>query len=502
MVKRKLVILLIQFFILNSILFTSKKEFPIYINLRISNDSASLLKIEPGDLKLFVNKKSTPVNSVRKINRSFGSKELLGRNFILSTGNFSKYEKKLSSGISYLVTEILTPSDSLILVTGDNIHQIKISRNKGKIINNIEDILSLFFEARSRQQSIISEDINLELQRLKNYFESYDPANRIVSEGLLYSETLTKLTTEIDFFKQNFISPTKKGAKKVSELLGLRQGHRYWIHIQNSKLYPFSKQLQYSLKWIKYHMSMTTNAESSWQKVVSSKLHTLEQVVIISDVFPSISLSRIFVDSNISFFTSLIKSNQKSEGIFSKLTADIENVFHSVTKKSGGTFVESKNSESGIRNMKNHIDTFFRIEFNTGIIPRKVNLKLKFPGGYKNLYYRKFIDIDSFIKLFKDYSSERVKLGLFKLKKGVLSFEVSSFSRSKKERIGLIKAVLKVKDSNKEIIYKTSNILRTVKPKIHVDVRIPVKFRKSCIFRLDILDMISNRAIRKELTVK
>jgi len=485
----------------SNILFAVQKtkiSLPIRI---ISGKRNSVNNITSADLKLFVNKKEVKIDTISKKERIFGVKNFLGKNYIFSFGNFLKYHQSLSKGISYFITELLDPSDSLIIVVGEKFFQIKITKNRERIIYNIDSILKNYFRKFSLQMSGISKSITSDLFRLEDYFEKYDSRNTVVSEGQLYFEILTKISTEVDFFKKGIISPTKEDMVKAEELLGLREGDRIWIHFQNSNIYPFGEKLRESIRWIKYHMSMTTIAEKSWQKVISSKIQMLEQSLLVSSEFPSLGLKQILTETNTSFSTVFIKMSDDKEGISSKIFVNLYNIYSDISLKTGGMLKLSDNAETALRQMVGYKDIFFIIRFNLNeeignktilIIPKRKSL---------NILYRKNFTSKQFVEIVKYNNLEKIELKSYKIRNREISFEISSFLKKKDEKIGLIKILIDIFDLNSKKIYSTSNILRANKKKIHINARLPSFLKGKFSLKLTFIDLISNRKITKESQV-
>lgn len=496
--NKNYLIKLIIFFSVYTFLIPSNPSITITLPLRIDPGKIKPYRISPEGFRLFVNKKPVDIKNIVREENIFGKKQLLGRNFILSFGNFSKYDKTLSDGLSYFVTELLDPADSLIIVTPGKLFQIKISKNREKMIYNIDNILTKYFNAFSRQISQYTKGINTELSRLKNYFENYDPGNIATNEAGLYSDTLTKLSTEIDFFKINFIYPTKKNLDDVKKLLYIREGEKIWIHFQNSTIYPFEKTLQNSFNWIKYHMSMTTTSEESWQKVISTKLHTLERTLLVSDIFPKKALIRKFIDTNISLYSIYIKNPQSREGVFSVLSADIENIFSNISQKTGGLLSLAQNSESALRKLIGHRNVFFKFSFDIDKTPRDKNITITPIGKDHDLFYKHKITSSEFLDILKYNLTGKLKIKSYKKENKKISFIISSFTEKKDEKIGLIKVIINLSDQNKKRVYFTSNILRATKKEISVNVSLPPTLTGNYFMKISLIDLISNRMISKE----
>ena len=69
-----------------------------------------------GDLLLEVNGKPRPVESLQRVDRDLKKKTDLARDFVLSF-SLSEPDDRLRKGLSYFMTEVIAPTDTLSLVT-------------------------------------------------------------------------------------------------------------------------------------------------------------------------------------------------------------------------------------------------------------------------------------------------------------------------------------------------------------------------------------------------
>ena len=89
------------------------------------------------DFELFVNGEKRDVISFRKKDRNLGRNSDLARDFILSFG-FSELDEHLKRALSYFLTEVLKPSDTLSVVTPGNLDH-KVSYRLKRVMKVDDD---------------------------------------------------------------------------------------------------------------------------------------------------------------------------------------------------------------------------------------------------------------------------------------------------------------------------------------------------------------------------
>jgi len=465
------------------------------IQLRIKNGEATDQNLK--DLKLFVNKKEINISGIVKTERYINKERLLGRNFVLTFMNFDKFDKVLEDAISYFVTEVLEKSDSLIVHTNINIHQIKVTENKERMILNISNRLKRDMNYEFKKSSRILKSINTEISKMERFFGSYSPSSAILVGGAQYFKFFASIIPDILFYKNEFIIPDKKKFKEIHDLLGYREGDRYWIFIQNGNVYPFTGRVHKTIKAVRSFLSRTTTGDSSWSKLVGRKIREMQDSMLVAGPYPESSMSEGFINTNTSFFTILYSPDDSSSD--KKTGLQLSEILKKLSEDTGGAFVETSNIESGINGVREHKDTFWDIMFELPDEKGKLKLRIESGVSKKELFYR---------KRFKDKELEELKKYLLKAKisiedqgfqDNILSFSIRYFTLSKRGGFGLLKVIIQLYDNAGKEVYRRSKTLRAEQKKINISTGIPAEFSSGHNMRVSVLDMISNRLIVKEI---
>lgn len=494
MITKYLLLFLILTIPLNGIPKTNDTV-PVTIPFRISNKKIGPSGLLLKDLQLYINKKRVKTDLLSGKERWISKETILGRNFIISFRDFTKYEQVLSNGLSYFITDILNTSDSLIIHTPYNIYPVKVTKNKEKIIFNIEKILEGDIKKIVKEMTPTLKGIQNEISLLKQYFNSYDPENPHIGAAY-YLQFLSKITLDIQFFRNHFLVPDKKRFAKVHEHMGNREGDRYWIYIQNGELYPFNKKLEDVLKQIRFHTAVQALNQGSWKTVIDSNIKTLDETMLLSKLFPANKLQQQFADTNTTFFVLILNTGKTVKTKTSLIKLDLKKILEKISGVSGGNTLETGDMEAGLRTIKEHKDKYFELEYSAKRTPEDKNISLRYKNEKKILSHRKRYSKKEFSELIKNLTDEKLKFKLLSIKNNLISFSITSYAIQKKEKFGLLKVYIQILNSEDSEVYRSSNTLRATKKKINISTGLPKNLSGELVINISVHDLISNRFVK------
>ena len=492
---RTFIFVFIFLFLMNSFNFSETNN-STKIQLRIKNGDALDQNLD--NLKLFINKKEIEITGKEKKERYIDKERLLGRNFILTFMNFDEFDNNLENAISYFVTEVLKKSDSLIVHTNTNIHQIKVTGNKERMILNISNRLKRDMNYEFKKSARILKNINTEISKMERFFGSYSPSAGLLAGGAYYFKCFASIIPDILFYKNEFIIPEKKRFMEIHDLLGYREGDRYWIFIQNGNVYPFTGRVRNTIKSVRSHLSRMDTGDSSWTKMVGSKIREMQDSMLVDGPYPEKLMKSGFINTNTSFFT-LLYSSDISSSANKTMDLQLSEILKKISEDTGGILIETNDIEKGIKKIREHRDHFWDIMFE--IPEEKGRLKLRMETGVreKDLFYRKKFEEKELIELKKHLSKTKITIEKTEYKDNKLSFSIRYFSLNKRGGFGLLKVIIQLFDNTGEERYRRSNTLRAEERRINISTRIPEEFSSGYNMRVSVLDMISNRLVVKEL---
>jgi len=494
-ISRTSIFVFIFLLLINSFNF-SKENSSTKIQLRIKNDDVTDQSLS--DLKLFINKKEIKITGKEKTERYIDKEGLLGRNFVLTFMNFDKFDKILEDAISYFVTEVLKKSDSLIVHTNTNIHQIKVTGNKERMILNISNSLKRDMNNEFKKSARILKSINNEISKMERFFGSYSPATGILVGGSQYFKFFATIIPDILFYKNEFIIPAKKRFGEIHDLLGFREGERYWIFIQNGNVFPFTGRIRNAIKSVRSHLSRIASGDSSWTKLVGSKIREMQDSMLIDGPYPGKLMRSGFINTNTSFFT-ILYSLDVSSSSNKSINLNLSEILKKMSEDTGGVLVETGNIEKGIADIRDHRDSFWDIKFEIPEEKGRLKLRLETGGREKEIFYRKKFEEKELIKLKKHLLKDKITIEKPEYMDNKLSFSIRYFSLNKRGGFGLLKVIIQLFDNTGRERYRRSNTLRAEERRINISTGIPEEFSSGYNMRVSVLDMISNRLVVKEL---
>ncbi|MEN8223532.1 MAG: hypothetical protein ABFR36_09790 [Acidobacteriota bacterium] len=494
--KKLILVFLFSFFMIISGFSSDAQKELIKVQLRVMDGDKAAQTLD--DLKLFINKKEVQIIGKVKRERYIDKENLLGRNFVLTFMNFDQFDVVLENAISYFVTEVLEKPDSLIVHTNVDIHQIKVTENKERMILDISNRLKRDMNYLSKKASRILKNINGEIFKLERYFSSLSPSSTNNMGGVRYFQFFSNLIPDIQFYKNEFMIPDKKKFIRIHKEFGFREGDRYWIFFQNGNIYPFAARIRGLVKSVRGDVSLGISPDSSWMKILNNKIRELTEIMSMWHQYPEKVMRNWFVKTNTSLFT-LYYSQEKNIKPDQGVDFQLSEILRGISENLGGILVETADLEESLGLVRTHKDRFWEISFD---IPGPAGIKkIKMESGGKNggLIYRKKFEPEELKELRKYMSDEGISIGDLRYSDKKLSFSIRSLSLNKKGSFGLLKVVIQLYDDTGKEVYRRSNTLRAGKKKINVSTGIPEEFSSGHDMKVTVLDIISNRLTFDEI---
>ncbi len=490
-------ILFLVYFLLISFLISGATDKSINIQLRVNNKDNGV--VSPDNLKLFINKQEVKITGLKERERFISEERLLGRNFVLSFMNFDNVDKILENAISYFITEVLQKSDSLIVHTNVDVYQIKVTENKERMILDIKNHLKKDIDYLSRKLSRILKNIDTDISKLDRLFRSLSSPAAAPPGGMTFFQFFSNLIPDIQFYRNEFIIPDKNKFNKIHDLLGFREGDRYWILIQNGNVYPFMGKINSLVQLAQRQLSSNkAGMDSAWAKMVNNKIRELMDIIEIGSTYPSSKMKNGFVKSNTSFF-SVVYSVENAVSSEKMVDVQLEEVLKKLSEGTGGQFVKTSDIEKGIESITREKDQYWDVGFDIPAVPGKMKLKMTLDGSTKGLVYREKIEEEELKELIKYLSKSKIYIKDLVFIHNKLSFSINSFILNKRGGFGLLKVKIQIYDNTGKEVYRRSNILRADEKKIKISTLIPEEFSSEHEMKVSVLDMISNKLVVREL---
>jgi hypothetical protein len=466
------------------------KDIQLHLALRLSqSDQIHENQLNEENFILTVNGVRRNILKVIKKERSLNFNTDLGRNFILSF-HMSEFENKIVKGISYFVIEIMNPYDSLLVMTPLGVYQINVSKNKEKMIKQISDILKKDCLQYKKKKTSTEKYLRNKIIKMKRAITDSSTGSEYgVRQILAIIQFLDSFPKEFQNFKETYIIPDAARYQRAANILGFREGNRWWIHFHQDDINEF-------LAYIRGNIKILSDYIYAREAGQSGKLNFLKKGLELSESFPDQQLLQTMIRSKISYnFVNFarLKADEYITGL--KETKTLHRLFSEIALKSGGKYINSSNLDQGVQQINDHVDNYYELvfKFNGTIEDKAIQIKSK--EIKSKIFYRDGFDKEELKSLIHYLTKEKVSISDVQTHKNRIKFTIKSFMHHKTGKFGILKVRLELFNQQNISVYKTQNTLRSSKDKVTVSVPIPVRHRGDYRITISANDLLANRQV-------
>jgi hypothetical protein len=475
--------------------FTAKENIRLILPVRVFAGKKPVTQLQEQDFQLIINNQQRKIlKAVKKITSLDQRPDFLGRNFVLSF-HTTEYGNQVQEAISYFVTEILSPSDSLILMTPLKIYRINVSPNKGKMRTEIERLVRQDSDEFKKRLNAAEKNLEIQLNRMRRLFrgEIRDPG--LATSYKIIGTFLSSFPQGFLSFRSLFLFPEMKNYQKVLGFLGSREGERWWIHFQQGDSFGVVASAQSVAKMIDEYCNLYTLARESFQ----NNLQQLEKLLRLSESFPVDRLLGVFNSGNIRYNT-VLWVHRKHKGRYS--TSDIIPflgvILEKISRDTGGKTINTTDLEQGIKTIHHHQDHYYQLTygFSGDIEEKKIKVTAVSADMKKlNLSFRDVYSEEEIRSLIQYLSKERVQIDDFSLNKNKIKFSIDDVTLNKirGDSFGLVKVRIELFSQTGECVYRTENTLRSSKQQITVSIPFPGRHKGKFKLIINACDLIANQ---------
>lgn len=477
------------------------KNIRLKLPVRVLSPQDKTIQLTKNDFALSVNGKLTPIFDVLKKKKSLHIKPDLGRDFILSF-HLTEYGKHVEKGISYLVTEILDTTDSLYILSPFNVYQMQVSPNKGKLIEDIQELLRKDSTEFKKFKISAENKIFNRFNSLKIILRGDSFAGSRNLSQLQYkqvSQFLHSFPTEFINFKNIFLLPNISNYQQTIESIETGEKETWWIHFQQKEVFKVLSRLKDIITNIKAYISNESQAHA---RTLQSGLSYLEAQTRISDTFPDKKLLKTVLNFDLNYNVIFFRSTENKDAE-SEYTAfsDLETILRRISQISGGLTVDTPDSEQGIKEIEKHVDIYYDLiyDWNGKIEEKQIQVQVK--NKKMDLSYGKDFPKERINSLIQFLSREKVRIENISFSKNKLAFVIRSFDHQKKENFGLLKIRIKLLDKQGRVTYNAENTLRASKNEVRISLPFGPEYRGQYQLLLTACDLIANCQATESRTV-
>jgi hypothetical protein len=475
---------------------SKNKTLRLYLTLRVPEEKPEDIRLKKQDFRLTINGQPREILEVVESTASINqAPDFPGRNFVLSF-HMTEYGKPVEEAISFFISDILTPNDSLVLLTPLQVYNITVSTNKGRMINEVIHLVKKDCDFYKKKLNAAKKNLEFEIRRMKRLFRGGVDDKAYITSYKMISMFLAAFPKEFLNFKNRFLFPDLKKYCQVLDFLGNREGQRWWIHIQQGDLFSVIFDIKEIIREIEAYCSHSSLASHAF----SHNLHVLEKLLEPGDSFPGEQMFNAFTSADVRYNV-VLWTNRKTEITDSEshTISHLRGILNVISKNTGGKTVQAIDPKQGMKEIAEHRDHYYYLvyDFDGDIKEKKVQVLIHPEGRKLTLSYKKIFSQDEMQVLIQYLSAGKISITGVSLKqnedKQVVIFSVQSITFNEEKKFGLVRVRIELCDDQGNPVFRTENTLRSSKPTITISVPIPGKYTGNYKLSIHAYDLMANR---------
>lgn len=468
-----------------------------HLPLRAFKEKKPFTALKKDELKLLIDGQYKKIEDLIKKEKSIARVTGLGKHYILSF-MMMEYGKRFEAGISYFITEILRPEDTLLVFSPlYKIYPVAFHPNKEKMLREIAGLLKRDCYLYSQKRGIAEKKL---LSRVRNARRliTYPFRNQGFFLGIInFFENFPPKFSE---YKDQYLLPDIEKYRQAVEFLdgGTGEGERWWIHFQEHGL----KNILLQVKNL-YHdvdrFFTYAGINILYRTTVQKRLRHLRKQLTETGAFSSAQFLEILVRGNINYniiFPGGAKGNDKD--IMNTVPSALEDTLEKISSHSGGITGRTSKFDDGLISIKDHVDRYYDLVFDIGSDQETNHIQVELTEKQEDLIlvYNDLCMKDEPASSGLEHSQEKVKITAFSQEESIIRFTIGSYKTKedsdKGERFGLLKVEVLLLDQEGEEVYRRQNTLRASKDQLDITLTLPLdrfgKFKLS----IHVTDIIAN----------
>ncbi len=488
--KKYIIILTIMLFLVTGTIY-SADDIYLKIPVRIYKGSEYLKGLSKEDFTLKINGKVRTVEELLTGERSINDISER-RNFILQF-NLTDYGKNITKGIEFFINEVLRLKDNLIIWSPVKVYRMRTDKSKKDIISDIEKIVKEDSFKYKRSKESAREQLFSIVQKFIDFIPNVKDSNPFLSNTFRF---LNFYSSEWLNFKSKFLIPDVGKYYGVFALLSQKYpGEKYFINFQQREVIPSLKKYNSAKQNIYDYISRWAGtSESSSFSSISSKINRIDKSMLLSDNFDTEKLISPFKGANISYNLILFNSFRQSGEEADSVSPDLDGILRDISRSTGGVSIKTNDFEKGIDSILKKSDNYYFIIYKFNGKKGEKKIEIEISDKKAELFYKKkFIpgEINLLIKL---ASEPKITVSEVKINGHDLSFTISGFSRTgKQKKTGIMKVEIKIVDKDRNPVMNKDNTLSAEKDSIKISLKVSSELKG--FFKLEITakDMNANK---------
>lgn len=476
----------------------------IEVPVRVFSKGKPVDNLTRADFKLFEGKKEQEINGFfikRKKIKIPQAAAPPSRYFVL-VFNITEFNENVRDGLAHLFNNILRKEDRLMLIIN----------KKTQLINRIEDLqetherISKQLQAESviEQQQMFAylKKIEKEIDRFKQV--TTQPGSTVASGYKTYLKTTLQNYLSIFLeYRDKFLTPDIDRYYYLARHLEKIKLEKWVLNFYQLALFPRLSNVSKRFIWEAiYELQSNERPEDAPYSTILTRLaNDIEIAQDGAKDFPADDVSKLFykVDATFhSIFMHTFKVVSSEELDYKRVSTDIENSLRELTKKTGGTLIDSNDLESALNTISEKEDVYYMLTY-APKNPKKVKkIKVKVSDQWYDVIYDNNIRADYITEYInkKEAQIPSVQLQDLSFKKKKLSMVIANFmmKRVQGKDAGMLNVRIRIKDSNGKLLYDKNKNLQPQKNSINISIGFDWLQQGEYDIIVDVMDKITGKS--------
>ncbi len=404
-------------------------------------------------------------------------KELPPRYFVLAV-NITNFDTDVKKGVVQIVDRIMKKNDAMLIFINDKSLTIRNFNDKTAAKKKIFDLITdesiiarkkmlLYFKQ-------LENEINLTKFRLslKQTAGSRNPID-LKQDIYAISDFLRKYLIIWKDYKNKYLIPDVKTYLLFSKHLQKIPVEKWVISLYQQELFPrivMKGEIMRRIQTLIYKWQASTDAEVlTYSRTISKLVNEISRELSISEGFPTEEITKIFTKVGATFhsiFINTIMPSFSKDMEYKRISTDLENNLRSLTKKTGGVLITSKDLEKAIEKIVKKQDIYYILTYAPKEGEKIEKLKIKVHKRKHKPIYDDNIRTEFTKKPAKGIlinTDKEIKIGDIKFNDKRLSFKVMEFSQQKTSQgiIGSVHVRIQINNMQDNPVFDKSNNFNT-----------------------------------------
>ncbi len=472
---------------------------PFIINTNYQGNNMTIL---PADLELIINGEKRDILAVNRVKRNLKIKSDLAKDFILSF-SLSDPDEYIEKGLSYFLTEILTTSDSLSIVTPGKVFRIRVTANKEGMLDSIIKLLKRECREYKKVKQGFSKSIGNELTKILNVIaDDVDVGSTyLVRKFKKVIGFLNSFPVEFNrFLKFTIVLNKFKFDSAVSDIR-FRSGEKWWIHFHRRESGKLFSRISKVIKEIESYGSKDGDLFSGGHATLLKQLKSLQYS---TDFFPVEQIREKMIQHGIGFFSVIYNSaGDKGDSSSGSDRSVYDLIFDNIAKFTGGKSVYAVNPEEGVKRISVESFTMYRAWFHyNGKTGDKKILLRNTSSSQGKLNFPHHIASEELKKMIEYLSSEKCSIRDLGFSNNKISFRIRGYKSLPKQKAGLLKVRFEIFTNEGKLLHRKENTLHSPVKDLLLQIPFPLKGAGDFKVNVLVIDLVENYKTEKSINVR